>query len=348
MYIKRILGIIAILIAIGMGIFSYFIYETMLVPNTDFEEDHVYIHVKSGATFEDVFEQLQPLLKKPDKFRLVAKQKSYVNHVKAGRFPLLKDMNNMEIVSSLRSNNEPLSLTFNNQERLNDLARRIANQIEADSSSLMQVMLDTTFLTEKGFSVPTALNMYIPNNYEFYWNTSAESFRDRMYKEYQRFWNDDRKAKAEKIGLNPNEVQTLAAIVQKETSRVDERNRVAGVYMNRLKRDMKLDADPTVIYAIKNQNNTFDTTIIKRVLYKDLEIQSPYNTYLNKGLPPGPIAMPDISSIDAVLNYENHDFLFFVADPDNPGYHKFAKTHAQHVQNKRAYTAWLRKLNIQR
>lgn len=347
MYIKRILLIIALIGLVAMGIFSYYIYNTLLVPNTGFNNEKAYVYVKSDATYQDVHDEIKPLLKDVDKFDVVAKQKKYVNNVKPGRYAIFKDMNNLEIINVLRSKNEPLGITFNNQNRLPDLAQRISKQIEADSVSLMAAMTDSTFLAKNGFTPLNALEMYIPNKYEFYWNTSASKFRDRMLKEYKRFWNDKRLAKADSIGFTPNEVQIIASIVQKETAQVKERRRVAGVYINRLKRGMKLEADPTVIYAIKHKNQAYDT-IIKRVLYADLKTDSPYNTYLRAGLPPGPISMPDISSIDAVLNYEKHNFLYFVADPKNPGYHKFSKSLRQHNIYKQAYIQWLKKLNIRR
>ncbi len=348
MYIRRILFIIALLIAVAMGVFSYFIYSALLVPNTNFEEEYIHIYIKSDDNYYDVFQQLKPQLKNPDKFDIVAQQKKYSSNIKPGRYTLEKDMTNNDIIAVLRSQNHPFSIVFNNQDRLPTLAKRIAQQIEADSISLMKAMQDTTFLAEHDFSAENSLNMYIPNQYEFYWNTSAQKFRERMWKEYKKFWNEERLTKAEKIGLTPHEVQNLASIVQKETSQVDERPRVAGVYMNRINKGWKLEADPTVIYALKNRGLEYDTTTIKRVLYKDLEIDSPYNTYLNEGIPPGPIAMADISSIDAVLNYENHDFFFFVADPKNPGYHKFAKSYAQHNRYKNEYVNWLKKMKINR
>ena len=189
--------------------------------------------------------------------------------------------------------------------------------------------------------------MYLPNTYEFFWNTSAEEFRDRMKKEYDRFWNQDRLTKSRALKLSPTEVVSLAAIVQKETVKVDERPRVAGVYLNRIRKGILLQADPTVIYAIKKETGNYDT-IIKRVLYRDLEMDSPYNTYKYAGIPPGPITMPDISSIDAVLNAEKHDYLFFVADVSNFGYHMFAKTLAQHNRNKVQYVRWLNQRKISR
>ena len=256
-------------------------------------------------------------------------------------------MNNNELVDRLRSGNSPVKVIFNNQERLENLAGRVSEQIEADSLSLLEAFNDREFLKENDFNARTAIGMYVPNQYEFYWNTSAVEFRDRMKKEYDRFWNANRLKKAEEIGLSPREVITMASIVQKETAKVDERPKVAGVYMNRYKDGWKLDADPTVIYAIKQKTGNFDT-IIKRVLYKDLELDSPYNTYKYREIPPGPIWMPDISSIDAVLNYENHDFYYFVADVKNFGYHKFAKNLAQHNRNKQEYVRWINEQGIKR
>lgn len=347
MYIKKIILIISLLGVVALGIFSYFIYDSIFSPNTKFTSVTEEVFVETDAAYRDVIQQLRPLVKDIESFDAIARKKGYANNLKPGRFILKKGMNNNEMINTLRSQNQPVSLVFNNQERLEDLAGRIATQIEADSLSLIETMQDSTFLAENNFKPETALAMYIPNQYEVYWNTSAETFRNRMLKEYQRFWNEDRKAKAKEIDLTPNEVYTLAAIVQKETAKVDERKRVAGVYMNRYNRGIKLDADPTVIYAVKKKNNDFDT-VIKRVLYKDLETDSPYNTYKYAGLPPGPIAMPDISAIDAVLNYEDHDYYYFVANPEKPGYHKFAKTLRQHNNNRQAYVRWINKMGINR
>ncbi len=347
MYIKKILLIIALLGLLAGGIFAYYVYQAVFSPNTRFETKTATVHIPTGATYTELIEAMSPLVKDIYSFDRIARRKGYVDNIKAGRYILQKDLNNNDIINVLRSKNTPIQLSFNNQERLENLAGRIAMQIEADSISLLETFKEEAFLENNSFSLETALAMYIPNKYEFFWNTSAKQFRDRMVKEHGRFWNEKRVSKAKEIGLTKNEVTTLASIVQKETAKVDERPRVAGVYMNRYTNGWKLDADPTIIYALKLHKNDWNT-VIKRVLYKDLELDSPYNTYKYKELPPGPIAMPDISSIDAVLNYEKHEYYFFVADMENVGYHKFAKTIAQHNRNKKQYVDWINKQGIKR
>lgn len=347
MYIKRILVIISLLGLVALAGFSYYIWHVIFTPNTQFEEPTAEIFIPTGASYQQVRQQLKPLLEDIDDFDVVAQKKGYVNNIKPGRYLISKGLNNNDLVNTLRSDNRPVWVTFNNQERLEDLAGRVAQQIEADSLALLQVMKDTVFLAENGFNLENALNMYVPNKYEFFWNTSAEEFRERMLQEYQRFWTQERLNRAEEIGLSPHQVMVVASVVQKETAKVDERPKVAGVYMNRLDKGWKLEADPTVIYAIKERTQNFDT-IIRRVLYKDLELDSPYNTYKYAALPPGPISMPDISSIDAVLNYEEHDYFYFVANVENFGYHKFAKTLAQHNRNKQEYINWINRTGIRR
>ncbi len=345
--LKKVIWATAILGLVICGFMAYKIYDAIFSPNTDFENEEAFVYITSNATFNDVKQQLQPLLSDIGSFEAVAQRKGYTNNIKGGRYAIAKGMNNNAIVNTLRSRNLPVKVSFNNQENLNSLAGRIATQIEADSASLVSVLNDKKFLGSNGFNEDTKLGMYIPNTYEFFWNTSAEKFRDRMKKEYDRFWNEERIKKAEALNLDPMEIISIAAIVQKETVKIDERTRVAGVYLNRIRKGMLLQADPTVIYAIKKETGNFDT-IIKRVLYKDLEMDSPYNTYKYAGIPPGPITMPDISSVDAVLNAEKHDYLYFVANVSNFGYHMFAKTLAQHNRNKAQYVRWLNNQHISR
>jgi UPF0755 protein len=340
MYRKKVFLAIALLGLIVCGFMAYKIYAAIFNPNTNFNNDEALIFIPSNATIDTVANRLQPLLKDISSFVSVAERKGYTNNIKGGKYAIRKGMNNNEIVNALRSRNLPVRISFNNQETVADLAGRISAQIEADSISLYKSFNTPEFLSANGFDDETKLAMYLPNTYEFFWNTSADEFRERMLAEYKRFWNTERIKKAAEHSLNPQQVMTLASIVQKETAKIDERPRVAGVYLNRLKRGMLLQADPTVIYAIKKRTGNFDT-IIKRVLYRDLETDSPYNTYKYVGLPPGPIAMPDISSIEAVLNPERHDYLYFVADVSNFGYHMFAKNLVQHNRNKNQYIRWI-------
>lgn len=347
MYIKKILLIILFMGLIGAALFSYHIYTTFFSPNTAFEEETISIYVPSNQSYSTVRNQLKEHLTDIKSFDVVAQKKGYTTNVRPGKYEVRKGMSNNDIINSLRTKNIPIKISFNNQETLERLAGRISEQIESDSIALLQVMRDGTFLTQHDFNTENALAMYVPNTYEFYWNSSAEIFRNRMLTEYNRFWNENRISKANALGLTPLQVMSLAAIVQKETARVDERPRVAGVYLNRLRVGMLLQADPTVIFAIKKETGDFDT-VIKRVLFRDLEIDSPYNTYKYGGIPPGPIAMPDISSIDAVLNPEKHDYFYFVADVSNPGYHIFGKTLAQHNRNRQQYINWINRQGINR
>jgi UPF0755 protein len=248
-------------------------------------------------------------------------------------------MVNFKLVSALRRN-VPVTLSFNNQERLENLVDRVASKIEADTVELMNAFTNEAFLAKNGFTRENVFTMFLPNTYEFYWNTSAEKFRDKMLEEYQKFWSKERLSKAENLNLTPVQVTTLASIVHKETVKADERPRVAKVYLNRLDLGMPLQADPTVIFAKKLVDNDFNQ-VIKRVYYGDFNIDSPYNTYMYQGLPPGPIAMPDVNAIDAVLNPENHDYIYFCASVERFGYHEFASTLSQHNVNAAKYAQWL-------
>jgi len=272
-------------------------------------------------------------------FEIMAKLRSYPENVKSGRFLLKKGMNTFQIVGAMRRN-VPVDLAFNNQERLENLCERLSSQIEPDTTKLLAAFRDTAFLQKNGFSNETVFAMFLPNTYQVYWNISAENFRDKMLDAYNDFWNKDRIAKATALNLTPVQVTTLASIVQKESAKKSERPTVAGVYLNRLAKEMPLQADPTVIYALKLKDNDFER-VIKRVLYNDLFIASPYNTYQNTGLPPGPIAMPDVDAIDAVLNAEKHDYIYFCASVEKFGYHVFASTYEAHQVNAKKYSDWM-------
>ncbi len=347
MYIKRILLAIAIIGLLAGGAFAYMVYSVFFTPNTAFNNKEAFVYITTDANFNEVKNNLEPLLLDLDSFESAAERKGYAQNIRGGKYRIAKGMTNNDIINTLRVNNIPVKVAFNNQERVQDLAGRISTQIEADSASLLRVFTDNEFLEANGFDKANQISLYIPNSYEFYGNTTAEGFRKRMLKEYEKFWNKQRMAKAEALGLTPNEVITLASIVHKESAKVDERPRVAGVYLNRLKAGMLLQADPTLIYGIKKKANDF-SLVIKRVLYKDFELESPYNTYKYGGLPPGPIAMPDISAIDGVLNAEKHKYYYFVANVENFGYHMFAENLAQHNRNKAQYIRWINSKNINR
>jgi len=339
MKLKNIIALLSVVIVLGASAYGYSIYKKIFADNISFSEREIFIHIPTGATYNQVEEILEPHISDMSKFRMTAEKKNYPQNIRPGRFMLKKGMNSNDIVNALRQN-VPVKLTFNNQETIEQFAGRIAQQIEPDSLSILQAITDNEFLTSHGFTQETAISMFVPNTYEFFWNTSALQFRERMAKEHRKFWNTERTAKAEALNMTPQQVSNLASIVHKETVKVDERPKVAGVYMNRLNKGMLLQADPTVIFAVKKHTGDFNQ-VIKRVLYKHLEVDSPYNTYKFSGLPPGPIAMPDISAIDAVLNYEKHDYLYFCASMDRNGYHEFAKTLAQHNINAAKYQRWV-------
>ncbi|MSP85257.1 MAG: endolytic transglycosylase MltG [Flavobacteriaceae bacterium] len=341
MNFKKITSIVSVVLIAALLIYGIKLYRDIFSDNTKFTENEFFVHIPSDATYEDVKKIISPFIENMDRFKMVASKRSYIDNVKSGRFLFKKGMNSFELVSTLRQN-VPVKLAFNNQERLENVVGRVGSQIEADSISLIKIFKDSTFLKENGFTEDNVISICLPNTYEFYWNTKADKFRDKMIKEYRKFWNTERTSKALKFGLTPVQVMTLASIVHKETVKKDERPRVSRVYLNRLKLGMPLQADPTVIFAKKKQLSNFDT-IIKRVYFNDLKINSPYNTYLYLGLPPGPIAMPDITAIEAVLNPENNDYIYFCASVSRFGYHEFASDLNQHAANRKKYIAWLKK-----
>lgn len=338
------LGILSFLFILSLVVYNY--YKTYYSENTNFDEESVFLYIKSGSGLDNFKKQITPLVKDSVTFFNAAYKTKYFLNIKAGRYEIKKGFSNKEIINTLKFQNKPVKVTFNNLERIENLASRISNFIEADSLSLMNSFNDVNFLNENNLNSESVFSIFLPNTYEFYWNTSADQFRDKMYNQFKSYWTEAKKEKARSLNLSPIEVSVLASIVQRETPKVDERPTISGVYFNRLKKNMKLQADPTVVYTIKEKKG-FDTKI-RRVLYKDLKIKSPYNTYIHRGLPPGPIYMPDFSSIESVLNLENHKYLFFVADVKRPGYHMFASTNREHNKNKRQYTNWLRKNKIRR
>jgi len=342
-HIGKIIGLIAISLLVAGGIAGYRIYECIYGVNLSVNhEDEPFLYIPTNSTFDDVCLLLEEAgLHDAKSFRWVAGKMNYPNKIKSGHYRLIDGMSNIELVRMLRSGRQiPVKVIFNNIRLNTQLAAAVTPTIEADSASIMALLTDSAYLAEHFKHTPrTILSLFIPNTYEFFWNTSAKGFMDRMAKEYNRFWTDERRQKARDANLTPLQVSILASIIEEETQKDDEKATMAGVYINRLNRGMLLQADPTLKFALG------DFTI-KRVLDRHKEIQSPYNTYKNTGLPPGPICIPSIASIDAVLNYTKHDYLFFCAREDFSGYHNFARTLQQHNQNAQAYQKALNKMRI--
>ncbi len=321
------------------GLRGYQLY--MYVFNENVKTERVFI-IPEGATYNQVVDSLQAydILNNYKAFHWVSKKKSYQETVKPGRYLLRKGMNTNQIVNKLRAGDQdPVNVTFNNARFNEDLAGKVSRYLQTDSLSILQLFSNEELIAKYGFTPETFRAMFIPNTYQFFWTTSANDFAARMKKEYDRFWNETRLKKAEEIGLSPVEVITLASIVQEETAKSDELGKVAGLYINRLQMGMPLQADPTVKYAVGDFS-------LRRILHIHLEVDSPYNTYKNAGLPPGPVNFPEVSAIDAVLNYEKHNYLYMAAKEDFSGYHNFARTLAEHNRNASRYRAALDKMQI--
>lgn len=315
--------------------FSYWLYRTILSPNVAVAdgEDAVVVYIPTGSDFEDVVGVLdaQNVLVREHSFRWVSERKKYTSNVRSGRYLIQRGMNNNQLVNMLRGGwQSPVKVTFNYTRNVDMLAGKVAKQIEADSASIALLLHDKEYVKQLGFDEKTLPALFLPDTYEFYWNTDAEAFIARMLQEYNRFWTEEHCQKAKDKGLSPIQVSILASIVDKETNKTDEMPRIAGVYLNRLHNNWLLQADPTLIFAIGDFG-------IKRVLNVHKEVDSPYNTYKYIGLPPGPICIPSVAAIKAVLDAEQHNYFYFCAKEDFSGYHNFAKTLAEHNRNAQKY-----------
>jgi len=273
-------------------------------------------------------------------FRYLAIKKGYPQRIKPGRYVINRGLSCNQLINILRGGIQtPVIVTFNNVRTIFDLAGKVGGQIEADSSLIINFLEDTLNYRKDGFTRENVISVFIPDSYEFFWNTGAEGFYRRMLKEYRRFWTNDRMRKAKELNLSMPDVSTLASIVAEEATKPDEKPRIAGVYLNRLRRGIPLQADPTIKFAV----NDFTIT---RVLNKHLEVESPYNTYKFQGLPPGPIDCPTTEDLESVLNAEKNDYLFFVARPDMSGYHNFSRTLSEHNRYANQYQRELNRRRI--
>ncbi len=338
-YIFYAIAVIFVLAAIEIGR----LYHEIFSPNIETpQKKEFYLCIPTGSTYNDVISllALNNIIKDRKTFEWAAMKKKYPQNVHPGRYCIRYNMSNNQLINMLRSGiQDPVKLVINIARTPEDLADKISRQIEASKDELMKRMDDNEYLKQYGFNTESVLGMFIPNTYEFWWNTDADGFFKRMDREYDKFWTRERLGRAKEINFTPNEIITLASIIINETNKEDEYRTIAGVYINRLNHGMRLQADPTVKYALGDFER-------QRILKHDTYIDSPYNTYIHDGLPPGPIAIPTVKAIDSVLKFEKSDYLYFCAREDFSGYHNFARTLDQHNKNARLYQKELNRRNI--
>lgn len=335
-------GILVLLLLLLLG-GTYFAWQPIKgfwFPAVPSEMADPYVCIPTGATFEDVVRILKKngFITDEVNFRWLAEQMKYKkDNMRSGRFKIEPGWTNRQLIQHLRTGEQaPVKVVLNNERLAEEVAGKASKFIESDSLALLAAFRDKTLLREIGYSEETLLTAFIPNTYEMYWNTSPKAFVNKMVKEHDAFWDkNNRRAKAQALGLTEKEVYTLASIVERETNANSEKATIAGVYLNRLRIGMKLQADPTCVFATRD----FAT---RRVTEWHTCYDSPYNTYVYKGLPPGPISMASIPSIDAVLNAEKHNYLYFCAKPDESGTHAFAETFAAHKVNAERFQTYVR------
>ncbi|SMC95275.1 endolytic transglycosylase MltG [Pedobacter africanus] len=331
---------LALAVLVVGGYYGFKFYKVYFAPNTTGKEK--YLYVRTGAQLDDLFEELRrkDILTEIGTFSQAAAKMDLARSLKPGRYKLNKGMSNRSIINMLKSGNQdPVKLKFQNLRKKENFAGYLSRNLEPDSLTFIK-LLDSAALIEKyGFNKDNSYVMFIPNTYEMYWNVTAAEFFERMHKEYEKFWTDERKQKAAALNLSPVQVSILASIVDAEALYDKEMPTIAGLYLNRLNKGILLQADPTVIFA----NDDFT---VKRVTNSLLQVQSRYNTYKYAGLPPGPIMMPSINAIDAVLNREKNNYIYMCAKEDFSGYHNFAVTVQEHELNAKKYRDALNKRNI--
>jgi len=339
---KLLILVFGILLPFGAIVAVFFGYGYVFEDNVNLPEGEEYVvFVREDQNPRDIFDELVKanILENENSFILVAQQKKW-STAKTGRYIVKNGMSNNDLVNMFRAGLQtPVLVTINQVESVADVAGMAAKQLKIDSTEIFNALTNTDFLAIENLDYATVRSIIIPNTYEFYWNVSANAFRDRLLKEYAGFWVGENRMLAEGLNLSPLQVSVLASIVEKETAKTDEMPVVAGLYINRLQKGMLLQSDPTVIYA-KRLKEGMDIEI-NRVFYVDLEIDSPYNTYKYVGLPPAPITIPTLQALSAVLHANNHSYIFMCADPERPGYHSFAANLNQHNINKQKYVKWL-------
>jgi len=313
--------------------FTFYFYQIVYTPNILVDRDDRLLVIKSGMTYRNVLETLgkENFVNDMVSFGFLARLQNFDRNIHPGRFMLRRNMTNLQALRALQAGRtEPVNVTFTNVRLLSELDEKITKNIGVTSEEFEEALDDFIRSNQEGFNRENILCMFIPNTYQVYYNVVPEELIERMHGEYEQFWNESRRAKAAELGLTPIEVSILASIVQAETVKQDEAPTIAGLYLNRLKKDIPLQADPTLVYAVGDFS-------MKRVLNVHKEVESPYNTYKYAGLPPGPINMPQIANIDAVLNYRPSTFIYMCAKEDFSGYHNFASTLREHNINATRY-----------
>lgn len=330
-------------ILVGGALVVVYCAYILFAPNFSVPTDEkTYLHITENSTFDDVISQLEKEANIVNtlSFRQVSAVLQYNKRIRPGRYEITPGMNNFQLIRLLRSGRQtPVKLTFNNIRTKEQLAGRLGKQLMADSLSIITLLNDSNFLLQYNLNPNTSVSLFIPDTYEVFWNIDAQKLFERMDKEYNKFWTDERKAKAAAIPLTLAEVSTLASIVEEETNNKTDRPMVAGLYINRLKMGMPLQADPTVKFSLGDFS-------IKRILRGHLQTDSPYNTYKIIGLPPGPIRVATPAGIDAVLNYAHHNYIYMCASEKLNGEHKFAVTWQEHLKNAKSYRQTLNEMNI--
>lgn len=339
---KKFIIALVVIIVIALAGTGIFYYLRLFGANVSGRQEYLYIH--TGAGYNEVYDTIrtQQLVNDTTTFNWAAHNMKYVNHVKPGRYRLKKGMSNRQLVRMLQlGEQEPVNLSFHNFRLKEQFAGFVGKKLEPDSLAIIQLLDSAKFVEQYGFNTENVYTMFLPDTYTIYWNSTPKSFFLHIYTNYEKFWTPERKQQAAAINLSPIQVSILASIVDAEALHDDEMPAIAGLYLNRLRKGIKLEADPTVIFA------THDFTI-HRVLNKYLTINSLYNTYQHTGLPPGPIMMPSVNAVKAVLNYKKSDYLYMCAKEDFSGYHNFATNVADHLANARRFQQALDQRNIKK
>ncbi|HLO43481.1 MAG TPA: endolytic transglycosylase MltG [Leadbetterella sp.] len=335
---KKFVAYLLVIVSTLAATMAFYFWQVAFSPNLNVDgKEKFVLYVPKNSTYESLMDSLHKhkIINDEVAFGFMTKRMGLRESIKPGRYEIKPNAANKEIISKIRSGNQDaVKLTFNNVRTKEDLIKKIGTKLDFDSNVLLEKLKNEQECQKYGFTSETIMCMFLPDTYFIYWTTDVDEFLDRMQSEYKKFWNEKRLAQANAINMTPVQVGVMASIVQSETNKADEMPRVAGVYVNRIATNMPLQADPTVKFAVG------DFTL-KRILTKHLQTSSPYNTYINTGLPPGPIALPERVALDAVLEYEKHNYTYFCAKEDFSGYHNFAATYTEHLKNADIYQAAL-------